>query len=248
MWHRKIRPAPTDTAIASREQRRQTRGWGPFSGGQLTTIICVVVVTVLFPAASWAVTGSSVFLTDPHNNHRAAIDAAGDLQTHPNGTQTVTGTVGVDGSVSVNGTANVSGSVTATPTPPSASYNSFAIAGESAGCNSETAPVPAGEALIVTSITVRIASVTAGPVSVYAVVAKPGSPCSTLNTADAIDISGADVSQVMSFPSGFPIQPGHLVGISLASNSGDALGTVAVHGYLVSSALCTVTGPPTGCD
>jgi hypothetical protein len=83
---------------------------------------------------------------------------------------------------------------------------------------------------------------------VYALVAKPGSPCVTLNSADAIDIAGAGVSQIMSFPSGFPIQPGHLVGISLGSNSGDALGTVAVHGYLVSSALCTVTGPPTGCD
>jgi hypothetical protein len=89
--------------MKSRNRRRDTRGWGPFSGGQLATIICVVVVTVLFPAASWAVTGSAVFLTDPHNNHHAAIDAAGNVQTHPNGTQTVTGTVAVNGALSVNG-------------------------------------------------------------------------------------------------------------------------------------------------
>jgi hypothetical protein len=209
---------------------------------------------MLFPVASWAVTGSSVFLTDPHNNHHALIDAAGNLQTHQNGTQTVTGTVGVNGAVnvngavSVNGTANVNGSVTATPTPPGASYNSFEVAGESVGCSSAMLPVPAGEALIVTSITVRIATVGSGPVAVYALVAKPGSPCVSVTTADAIDIAGAGVSQVMSFPSGFPIQPGHLIGISLGSTSGDALGTVAVHGYLVSSTLCTVTGPPAGCE
>jgi len=242
------------TANESGKRRTTSRGWGPFSGGQLTTIICVVVVTVLFPVASWAASGSAVFLTDPHNNHHAAIDAAGNVQTHPNGTQAVSGTVtvggtaNVSGTVTVGGTANVSGSVIATPTAPNASYNSFAIAGESVSCSSETAPVPAGEALIVTSITVRVASVGTGPVSVYALSATPGSPCVAVTTADAIDISGAGVSEVMSFPSGYPIEAGHLVGISLGSNSGNALATVAVHGYLVSSALCTVTGPPIGCE
>jgi len=224
------------------EPRAPGRGWGPFSGGQLTTIICVVVVTVLFPVASWATSGSAVFLTDPHNNHHAAVDAAGNVQTHPNGTQTV------NGAVTIGGTANVSGSVIATPTSPGASYNSFGIAGESAGCNSATAPVPAGEALIVTSITVRVASVGTGPVAVYALSATPGSPCVSVTTVDAIDISGAGVSDVMSFPSGLPIGPGHLVGVSFGSGSGNTLATVAVHGYFVSSALCTATGPPTGCD
>jgi hypothetical protein len=234
VWRRKTAdPSP---------KRRPGRGWGPFSGGQLTTIICVVVVTVLFPVTSWATTGSAVFLTDPHNNHHASINGAGEVQTHPNGTQAV------NGAVAIAGTANVSGSVTATPTPPSASYNSFAIAGETVTCNPDTAPVPAGEALIVTSITVRVASVGTGPVSVYAVSATPGSPCVPVTTVDAIDISGAGVSAVMSFPSGVPIGPGHVVGISLGSNSDNALATVAVHGYLVSSTLCTVSGPPAGCD
>jgi hypothetical protein len=247
MWHRR-------TASASPKRRTVSRGWGPFSGGQLTTIICVIVVTALFPVTSWATTGSAVFLTDPHNNHHASIDAAGEVQTHPNGTQAVNGTVkvagtaNVSGTVTVAGTANVSGSVTATPTVPSASYNSFSIAGETVGCSSETAPVPVGEALIITSITVRVASVGTGPVSVYGLSATPGSPCGALTTVDAIDISGAGVSDVMSFPSGVPIGPGHVVGISLGSNSGNAIATVAVHGYLVSSTLCTVTGPPAGCD
>jgi len=54
-----------------------TKTWGPFTGRQLTTIICVLIVTVLFPVAAWAVTGSHVFITDPRNGHYGAVDAAG---------------------------------------------------------------------------------------------------------------------------------------------------------------------------
>lgn len=62
-----------------------TKTWGPFTGRQLTTIICVLIVTVLFPVAAWAVTGSHVFITDPRNGHYGAVDTAGNVQVKVNG-------------------------------------------------------------------------------------------------------------------------------------------------------------------
>ncbi len=61
------------------------RTWGPFNGRQLTTIICVGVVTVLFPVTAFAVSGSPVFLLDPHTRKSAAVDLSGNVQTKVNG-------------------------------------------------------------------------------------------------------------------------------------------------------------------
>jgi hypothetical protein len=58
----------------------RARTLGPFTGRQLTTIICVLVVTVLFPISAWAA-GSKVFIGDPHNSNIANVDGAGSLQT-----------------------------------------------------------------------------------------------------------------------------------------------------------------------
>jgi len=69
----------------------QARTWGPFTGRQLTTIVCVVVVTVLFPITSWAA-GSTLFIGDPHNSNHAAVDAAGNLKAKiSSGTVTISG-------------------------------------------------------------------------------------------------------------------------------------------------------------
>jgi len=59
--------------------------WGPFTGRQLTTIVCIGIVTVLFPVTAFAVSGSPVFLLDPHTRTSAAVDASGNLQTKVNG-------------------------------------------------------------------------------------------------------------------------------------------------------------------
>jgi hypothetical protein len=59
--------------------------WGPFTGRQLTTIICVLLVTILFPVGAWAVTSTNVFIGDPHNSNHAAVGSDGSLQTHING-------------------------------------------------------------------------------------------------------------------------------------------------------------------
>jgi hypothetical protein len=60
----------------------ESRHLGPFSGLQLTIIICVVVVCVLFPVGAWAaVTGSNVFITDPGTGKHAGLDKGGALRT-----------------------------------------------------------------------------------------------------------------------------------------------------------------------
>jgi hypothetical protein len=57
----------------------ETKTWGPFTGRQLTTIICVIVVAALFPVGAWAVSGSSVFVTDSTSGKHASVDSEGQL-------------------------------------------------------------------------------------------------------------------------------------------------------------------------
>jgi hypothetical protein len=64
---------------------RSGRGWGPFSGGQLTTMVCVIVAAVAFPVGAWAVSGSNVFVTDATSGAHAAVSSSGAVS--------VTGTV-----------------------------------------------------------------------------------------------------------------------------------------------------------
>src|SRR5689334_11303330 len=115
----------------------RAKTWGPFTGRQLTTIICVAIVTVLFPVTAWGIAGSSVFVTDPHTKAHASINKAGQL--------------------AVNGTVNT--------VAPGASYNSVQPLDQSvAGCSPVTGIVPKGRVLVVTSVTVTVKSVSLGPV------------------------------------------------------------------------------------
>ena len=54
--------------------------WGPFTGRQLTTIICVVAVAALFPVGAWAVSGSNSFITDASTGSHASVDSSGQLK------------------------------------------------------------------------------------------------------------------------------------------------------------------------
>jgi hypothetical protein len=67
-------------AVHPPRRRRDGRGWGPFTGGQLSAIIITLAVVAAFPAAANAVSGSSVFVTNPVTGTVAAVDATGKLQ------------------------------------------------------------------------------------------------------------------------------------------------------------------------
>ena len=47
---------------------------GPFTGKQLTVIICTLMVVLLFPVGAWAVSGSNVFVTDPWSGGHGRIE------------------------------------------------------------------------------------------------------------------------------------------------------------------------------
>jgi hypothetical protein len=66
-------------------ERAGPKTWGPFTGRQLTTLLCVLIVMVLFPVGAWAVSGSNVFVTDATTGARASVDASHNLQTKVNG-------------------------------------------------------------------------------------------------------------------------------------------------------------------
>jgi hypothetical protein len=70
------------------------RGWGPFTGGQLTVMVCVVAVVVLFPVGAWALSFSNVAITDPGGVNQAKVDATGKLAVGDG-----TGPLSVDGMV-----------------------------------------------------------------------------------------------------------------------------------------------------
>ena len=115
----------------------RVKTWGPFTGRQLTTIICVAIVTVLFPVTAWGIAGSSVFVTDPHTRAHASINKAGQL--------------------AVNGTVNT--------VAPGASYNSMQVVDQTKqGCTPVTGFVPKGRVLVVTSVTVTVKSMSLGAV------------------------------------------------------------------------------------
>ena len=75
------------------------RGLGPFSGRQLTAIILTLLVVVGFPVGAFAVTGSSVFITDHTSGAHAVVDSQGNLATSavPRGGGFVAAALGASG-------------------------------------------------------------------------------------------------------------------------------------------------------
>ena len=73
----------------------RSRGFGPFSGAQLTVIICLVVAAVAVPVGAWAVAGSNVFVTDATTGIHAKVDSAGQMLVGDG-----TGSLTVDGTTS----------------------------------------------------------------------------------------------------------------------------------------------------
>jgi hypothetical protein len=82
MWHRKAHTRAngidSGEAVPTRPRDRR-RGWGPFSGGQLTAIIMTLTVVIGFPVAAFAASGSNVFITDSTSHVHASVNSAGEL-------------------------------------------------------------------------------------------------------------------------------------------------------------------------
>src|SRR5689334_7825874 len=93
MFHRRTSEAEAHGETATLTRRREGRGLGPFSGGQLTVIIVAALLAIAFPVGAWAVSGSNVFVTDATSGVHAKVTSTGQLQTHPNGPLTVNGSV-----------------------------------------------------------------------------------------------------------------------------------------------------------
>jgi hypothetical protein len=222
----KTHTGASDKTGEARAPHREGRGWGPFSGGQLTAIVLGIVLAVAFPVGAWAISGTTVFVTDNVSGKTAAVNASRQLS------------------------VAATGSVTATPTPPDASFDQFSSIDNPGVCNTVISTVPAGKALVVTSVTVDVRGGTTGPFAVYVYAAIPGSgsSCTTVADLDISEVSGPGHSEVISFPEGIPIKAGHVIGVLLQGGSQDPFGYVNTKGYFVSSAKCTVSGPPTGCD
>ena len=77
-------------------RRGEGRGWGPFSGGQLTAIILGVLVAIAFPVGAWAVSGTTVFVTDAVSGTHAKVNSLGQLSVAAIGSVTATATADHD--------------------------------------------------------------------------------------------------------------------------------------------------------
>jgi hypothetical protein len=91
------------------KRSRSGRGWGPFSGAQLTIIIVTISVMILLPVGAFAVvSGSNVFITDAVSGKQAKVSTNGEVLTNTRATQLIsTGTMTVDPATSVNLFTNV---------------------------------------------------------------------------------------------------------------------------------------------
>jgi hypothetical protein len=75
--------------MRGKENSERGRGWGPFSGRQLTTIIVTVVVMAMLPVGAYAVaSGTNSFITDPSSNAHARVNGSGQLNVSAAGAKT----------------------------------------------------------------------------------------------------------------------------------------------------------------
>lgn len=107
--------------------KHNATSWGPFTGRQLTTIICALLLAaVMVPVGSYAASLTKVAITDPRDGDRAKVDTTGNLA--------------------------VAGTVTARPAPVAA-----LVRGRSgvSSCTPILLP-PAGKALVLTSVHINV--------------------------------------------------------------------------------------------
>jgi hypothetical protein len=183
--------------------------WGPFTGRQLTTIICVVVVTVMFPFAAGAVTGSNTFITDPVTGNHATV-ANGALVTGIAPTRNFVSSANVD----MNGVPGEAYSVLLTASATHAlvitdlllSWNGQVAA------NDDFAEINIGT---------------------------PGSPCTamSLNAFEYFDVTDVNGHSDTHWSTGYVVPAGKAICVRAPVNHGDF--HVRVYGYFVASTAVT---------
>jgi hypothetical protein len=67
--------------MRSKDKTERSRGLGPFTGRQLTTIVCVIAAMVMLPVGAFAVSGTNSFITDQATGKHATVTGAGQLVT-----------------------------------------------------------------------------------------------------------------------------------------------------------------------
>jgi hypothetical protein len=231
MWHRRN---PSETGEASAEistnkrYRRDCKGWGPFSGGQLTAIILGITIAIAFPVGAWAVTGSNSFITDATSGAHAKVDGKQNVNTaihdSVSGVAAKVNSAGqqlVSGSVAVNGTTRQANPVDL--------YTSMILVN---GC-ALLAP-PSGHALVITSVK----EVNTDPNGAQEELARMvGGDCNNTSGASFKDVDPSlapNAANVVNFPSGLVIPDA----AELMITGGSTHLWVTVNGYQLPDAYC----------
>ena len=205
-------------AGADERRRREGRGLGPFSGGQLTIIVVAVVVMVGLPVGAFAVATTKVAVADLATGKTAAVTSTRQLQVHPNGVQTV------------------SGSVTATEASPKRAFNSEAVASSSAF--SPMAAPPTGYALVVNTITIDTYFLNAPGIGrdFFFRVSAADASCASTAGPQVADVNPGGIGEIS-----IPVQGAIVIpaGRALCAGNGDNVNVGAeiyTYGYLVPAA------------
>ena len=204
-------------AIETRGDGNGRKGWGPFSGGQLTAIIITFAVLLLFPVGAWALTFSNVAITDPGGTYQAKVNSLGQLST----------------------SATVSGSVT--PAAPSSMV--LRTGGISSGIHSIFTGSPTGKALVITSLTVsydyNLGAVPprAVTVTLWAV----GVTCSTSAQVIGSATTSAPQPMTLPFPTGVSVGPNRA--LCLEASADQSIGVrYILNGYYIPASQCLQFG------
>jgi hypothetical protein len=210
----------SEEASAGERRRRDGRGWGPFSGGQLTIIVVTLAVVIGFPvAANGVISGSNVFVTNSTTGKRAVVSSTGAL--------------------------SVGGSVTATEASPQSFIVGAADPTTAVGTDIFTplATPPAGKAIVVTSVAVdTFQDDTPGSGEYIGIaISKTDATCGNVVANPPAGLNLADVNPGSVGATVMPFQPGVVVpaGRALCVQNTDEshLGAeVFAYGYLVPAA------------
>lgn len=194
--------------------RREGRGLGPFSGGQITLMVVTLTALLVFPVGAWAVVNSNVAITDPGGVNRAKVDIKGNVNAalHDSASGTAAkvdtknnlnvalhdATTGVAAKVNGLGQQLVS-----TTGPASLPYGQINPSSTSWTLYFTGGPV------YVTSITVDVWSVTPGASDAIQIGLSSDS-CATAFTVEAVNPAGPGATQ-FTYGNGFSVPNGESV-------------------------------------